>query len=228
MEIDFHQMSIAEVIDKYPSKMKQEWDMMPGPGHQYHSQIIIPQWVEDDFNRLKTETRYFCASNSPIQFDCTQGVGTNEESFATAPHATYGFSKMNTAYHRYISTAPKHKIDRWMHDIAQTNFRLSSYKIKVNSQPSGQVVAEHFDSLTTWRRENDEEAHSRRFVDVKRYILFISPQAVGHFVSTTSGAINWEQGDVYSLSWYAKCATGNASSKSKILVQFEGFETTCG
>jgi len=222
--VDFHTQSIYTLVNDYAVEFKQAMIDWPGPAHQFHSSHHIPQWVNQDFTTLPYKPRAFCNATTPIEFDATQGVGTNEEAFAESRTVEHGFCSQNTSYARYL--APRvSKCDAWMHDIAINSLHLSQYKIKVNLQPTGQFFPAHFDAMITWCRENPEHATQRRFTDVKRYILFITPQECGHFFSTASGAINWEAGDCYSMSWHALHATGNASPHPKILVQFEGFET---
>lgn len=94
----------------------------------------------------------------------------------------------------------------------------------LNIQPPGSVVPAHEDTWRIWYDKFPEEAKRYTFEDTVFYIVFISPQEIGHTFTAGTTNIKWEPGDVIEMPYYCKHATSNAGFTNKILVQCLGLK----
>ena len=94
----------------------------------------------------------------------------------------------------------------------------------MNIQPPGSVVPAHEDTWRIWYDKFPGEAERHTFEDTVFYIVFISPQEIGHTFSAGTTNIKWGPGDVIEMPYYCKHATSNAGFTNKIAVQCLGLK----
>ena len=94
----------------------------------------------------------------------------------------------------------------------------------INIQPPGSDVPAHEDTWRIWYDKHPVEAKKYTFEDTVFFIVFLTPQEIGHSFQCGNTNLKWGAGDVIRMPYYCKHATSNAGFTNKILVQCLGIK----
>ena len=103
---------------------------------------------------------------------------------------------------------------------------LPLYKpvFSLNIQPPGSVVPAHEDTWRIWYDKHPVEAKKYTFEDTVFFIVFLTPQEIGHSFQCGHTNLKWGAGDVIRMPYYCKHAPSNAGFTNKVLVQWLGIK----
>ena len=110
-----------------------------------------------------------------------------------------------------------------LHDVLNT-LPIKYPVFSINIQPPGSVVPAHEDTWRIWYDKHPEQAKKYTFEDTVFFIVFLTPQEIGHSFQCGTTNIKWGAGDVIKMPYYCKHATANAGFTDKILVQCLGIK----
>ena len=128
-----------------------------------------------------------------------------------------GYNKENTK----MSYVDHNNLPTILNDLLQT-LPIINPVFSLNIQPPGAVVPAHEDTWRIWYDKNPIESQHLTFEDTVFYIMFLTPQEVGHTFTAGATNIKWAPGDVIEMPYYCKHATSNAGFTDKMLVQCLG------
>lgn len=107
-------------------------------------------------------------------------------------------------------------------NFMQDHLKIKHGRAKINSQPPGNFFPVHIDYLAGWTKHNPELAKKYSYPQFKRFILFLTPRANGHFYSINNCLIDYKEGDIVEQLFFSWHATGNGDLTNKVLIAFEG------
>ena len=131
-----------------------------------------------------------------------------------------GYNKENTK----MDYVDHDNIPKELLDILAT-LPIKCPVFSVNIQPPGSVVPAHEDTWRIWYDKYPDESKNYTFEDTVFYIVFLTPQEIGHSFYCGTTNIKWGIGDVISMPYYCKHATANAGFNKKLLVQCLGLKS---
>jgi disulfide oxidoreductase YuzD len=94
----------------------------------------------------------------------------------------------------------------------------------LNIQPPGGMVPAHEDTWRIWYDKHPKLAKKYTFEDTAFFLVFLTPQEIGHSFQCGTTNIKWGPGDVIEMPYYCRHATANAGYTNKMLVQCLGIK----
>jgi hypothetical protein len=135
----------------------------------------------------------------------------------------YMVSKGYNIHNTKMSYIDHNNIPKGLLDVLMT-LPIKHPVFSVNIQPPGSVVPAHEDTWRIWYDKNPEEAKKYTFEDTEFFIVFLTPQEIGHSFQCGTTNLKWGVGDVMRMPYYCKHATANSGFTKKILVQCLGIK----
>ena len=213
-KLDLHKNTISEFHDDlmvYYDLVKEKQDNHEGSFAEAVRKLILPELV---LHEEKIEDRTILRDEENGK---PRNWGTKRE------WRDYMVSKGYNTHNTKMSYVDHANIPEDLLTALNT-LPINNPVFSINIQPPGSVVPAHEDTWRIWHDKNPELAKICTFEDTAFFIVFLTPQEIGHSFQCGTTNIKWGQGDVIQMPYYTKHATANAGFTNKILVQCLGIK----
>ena len=213
-KLDLHKNTISEFHDNlmvYYDLVKEKQADHEGPFAEAVRHLMLPELV---LHEEKIEDRTILRDEENGK---PRNWGTKRE------WRDYMISKGYNTHNTKMRYVDHSNIPNELMDALKT-LPIKYPVFSINIQPPGSVVPAHEDTWRIWYDKHPVEAKKYTFEDTVFFIVFLTPQEIGHSFQCGNTNLKWGAGDVIRMPYYCKHATSNAGFTNKILVQCLGIK----